>query len=1035
MALDRQVITLPLAQGLDTKTDPKQVEAGKLLELENGVFTTLKAIRKRDGNVALGKTISTASGLSEIDAGRGLATYNNELLLADGQSLYSYDQGANAWTSKGPFVSLTVDKSAFVRNTYSQNNQDGATHSSGLQLYAWQETGSSPANSLWYSIVDGNTGQVVVPPTYLTGSAIKPRVIASGSNFLIYYCSTATTRLELFLIPVGSPLSAPQGYSLTTATADSNALNAGSPNYDVCQFGEYIAVAFNNGNAAGRTTVRMYSAVSPTSLVFPQNVISYRSRSIAIFPAYAGISGLGPCVAFSTDNNSLPYTTDVRYVQYTANLASVVSSAVVASSLADPSAAMMITGVSTDPTNYGFDLYYSSNYLGGTLAYWRFNSSFVGTGATPFRKTLFGVSKAFALDGYSYIAGVHQSSLQSTYFLVRGDGTSTSTLVAKALPSIAGPRPAQNTTVFASTDWVMPMPCSVSAIDADSFRMPLLEQALLAGNGLATATGVSALTFNFNDEQHSYAHATLGSNLHFSGGFVQMYDGVNVVEHGFHLYPEGSTATAVGSGGSLSAGQYTYAVCYEWIDQQNNIHRSAPDTGIAAVTTVNNDSVNVAIPYLQLTDKTGSRPVQLIVYRTQANGTILYRVTSLTAPTLNVLNGASTVTVVDTLSDTALALRPQLYCQYIQGAASGIPYELPNYPAPPTGHIWLHRNRIWVVDSTNPLQLWYSKECQIGAPVEFNDTFVKQIDPRGGPITALASADDKLLVFKESHIFFIVGQGPVATGLQNDLSDAILITTDCGCIDPRSVIGTPVGVMFQSRKGIYLIDRSLQVQYIGAPVDAYNAESITSAILAADTNQVRFTLGGGKSLVFDYFVQQWGTFTNQYAVDSIIWQNTPVMLRSNGTVLRQTSGVFTDDGSPIRLKLTTSWFSFAKLQGFQRVRRMQVLGAWKSAHNLQIDACVDFDDVPVQSVVVSPETPSAYGATSPYGNEVPYGGGFQLYQWRVDLARQKTQSVKFTIQDLPTATASGEGCSLSSIGFEVGAKVGLAKVPATRIAG
>ena len=37
--LQRQNIVVPLAQGVDTKTDEKQVEAGNLLELENGVFT------------------------------------------------------------------------------------------------------------------------------------------------------------------------------------------------------------------------------------------------------------------------------------------------------------------------------------------------------------------------------------------------------------------------------------------------------------------------------------------------------------------------------------------------------------------------------------------------------------------------------------------------------------------------------------------------------------------------------------------------------------------------------------------------------------------------------------------------------------------------------------------------------------------------------------------------------------------------------------------------------------------------------------
>lgn len=63
MPLERQVITMPLAQGVDTKTDDKQVVAGKLLELENGVFTRLKSIQKRNGYKALGRAVSNASAV------------------------------------------------------------------------------------------------------------------------------------------------------------------------------------------------------------------------------------------------------------------------------------------------------------------------------------------------------------------------------------------------------------------------------------------------------------------------------------------------------------------------------------------------------------------------------------------------------------------------------------------------------------------------------------------------------------------------------------------------------------------------------------------------------------------------------------------------------------------------------------------------------------------------------------------------------------------------------------------------------------
>jgi len=244
-------------------------------------------------------------------------------------------------------------------------------------------------------------------------------------------------------------------------------------------------------------------------------------------------------------------------------------------------------------------------------------------------------------------------------------------------------------------------------------------------------------------------------------------------------------------------------------------------------------------------------------------------------------------------------------------------------------------------------------------------------------------------------------------------------------------VGTPVGIMFKTAKGIYLIDRSLQAQYVGAPVEAYNDETITSSLLLNDKNQVRFTLSGGKTLVYDYLVQQWGAFTNQQAFDSLIWQGASTMLRQNGRVLKETAGVWTDAGSPYSLKVTTAWMTFANIQGFQRVRRAQILGAWKSPHNLAVDVYVDFNDTVVQSMTVTPQLPQVYGGVSPYGAGL-YGGEFQLYQWRIDLARQKNQAVKFTIRDLPTATA-GEGMSLSSIAFEVGAKQGVAKVPKAQI--
>ena len=1021
MPLDRQVITMPLAQGVDTKTDVKQVTAGKLLELENGVFTTLKAIRKRNGSVALNKRVTNqAAPLDQITAGAGLATFQNELLLADGHSLYSYDQGAQGWTAKGAFESVYVTGAPVIRDSYDQSCPDGAVHPSGLQLYAWED--SSSAGVIKYCVTDTVTGQTVQPSTLLAGNAIKPRVLSCQNSFLVYWYDTLDLVLKLAVFSVAQPNSPPLTFQLTGSGGTINSVNTTSPNYDACVVNNNIALVFNNSSVGGGYTLRVYKGNDPTTQLYAQQTVGYRVRAVTVFPYSCGQALDGIVVAYSTDNDVFPYTSDIQYDAFNGSISAIISSQVMEYSAAPPP--QNITGCRAPNNAIGFQVYFS--FPGSfRVSKARIDETYSLFTNLPWLVTGMLYGRAFVYDSHVYVPVCFSTttSTQNTFFIVRDDLY----IAAKALSGTAGGFPAPKTPYSGTVS--RPILPGVTQLDADSFVMPVTEQALLAGAGLSTLKNVTSLTFNFDDPQHSFGHATLGQNLHFTGGFVQMYDGVNVVEHGFHLQPDYVTPSLSGSGGSLTPGLYRYAVTYEWIDNQGNPHISAPTlANTVLVSSGSTSSVTLTIPYLQFTAKT-TNPVQIIVYRTAADGTILYRVTSLTSPSYNVINGVSaTLSYTDTMSNATLVTMPQLYTQPLTQQDTIVE----NNPAPPTGLMVLHRNRIWVVDSTTPLDIWYSKEVFAGYPVEFNSGFIRHVDPRGGDITALATVDDKLLVFKQSHIFFIVGQGPTNADLNNDFSDAILITTDCGCIDPRSVVGTPVGIMFQSAKGIYLIDRSLQVQYVGSPVEAYNNETITSATLTSNTNQVRFTLESGKTLVFDYFVQQWGVFTNQYAVDSLNWQDTMVLLRSNGTVLKETPGVFTDAGSPIKLKLATSWLSFANVQGFQRVRRAQILGAYSSPHNLSVSVCVDFNDLVIQEATIVPTPPTYYGGSSPYGAESVYGGTFQLYQWRIDLARQKCQAVKFIIEELPEATA-GEGFNLTSIGFEVGAKTGLNKMPASQI--
>ena len=1042
--LDRQTVTLPFSQGVDTKTDPKQVPAGKLLELENGVFRSPGQLQKRNGHVKLSQTIATGGTITSSAA---LGRYGDELLLADGSDLYSYDNAADQWNDKGPFNSIYTTKTAVVRNTDTQRMQDSAIHPAGLQAFIYEQTSVNPSTGpyyagVFYSIVDTTTGQIVVSSTNIgTTTYYKPRVLVVNDVFVLYvYCTDG--RIYAATIPVAAPSTAPTFVSLTANVNNDYSSSNTSPNFDVCVMdnatAQAVYLAFNNRQ--GGTSINAYNFNNPlaASPAYHAEIANRISRAITVFPNNIDTAGaMGPLVAFSTDSGSSPYTPSLALFQFDKAL-NPVNNLVhsFGGALFNPNDIAHITGAPSGPPGVlGVEIYFDT-----TLLVTRRVSKYAGTFAGGFTLTQdwapgsFLGGKAFLRGATVYVPLLWNSSLQSTYFLVDSNNYP----VAKALPTLAGPyTPQYSTSPFSVSNWVMPTLASITSPASDVYSIALVEQATANGSGGAAQVGISGLTLDFNNPTNSFQFAELGNDLHWSGGILQMYDGVDVVEHGFNLYPEGLQASAVSDPtSSIEPGTYQYKATYEWIDNKGNLHRSAPSTPVT-VAVLANEAVEVDVPYLQLTDKRDARsPVQLILYRTLVLSgtptTEFHRVSSLTAPTPNVVGGAPPfigglprATITDKLSSVDAQSRAFLY------TTGDI---LPNFPAPPAKSVTLHRNRLWVVDSENPLTIYYSKDRAAASPVEFaGEAFSKTVDPRGGPVTALASLDDKLIVFKRTHMFFLIGQGPIDTGAQNDLSDSILITTDVGCIDPRSVVGTPVGLMFKSAKGIYLIDRSLQGQYIGAPVEAYNQQTITSATLAPNVNQVRFTLGNGLTLVYDYFMQQWSVFTNAYAVDSVLWNDTFVMLRAGGVVWREAPGIYTDVGAAIKLKATTAWLSFANVQGFQRVRRAQVLGTWKSSHNLQVTVYNDFLEAPTQQVTAYPVTPGAYGGASPYGSGTPYGGTQQGYQWRIDLARQKCQSVKFTVEDLPVGSPS-EGMALSAISFEVGAKKGLNKLPADQIA-
>ena len=293
------------------------------------------------------------------------------------------------------------------------------------------------------------------------------------------------------------------------------------------------------------------------------------------------------------------------------------------------------------------------------------------------------------------------------------------------------------------------------------------------------------------------------------------------------------------------------------------------------------------------------------------------------------------------------------------------------------------------------------------------------------------------MIFKGTSIFRLTGRGPDATGALDDYSGAILVTTDCGCSNPRSVVIIPDGLIFQSAKGIYLLTRAMEAKYIGADVEAFSGNLVTGGALIPTTNQIRLTLAdsseGPLAVEYDYYAGQWSSLTNVSAVDATLWNDTFLYLRSSGVVLQETAGVFSDNGSYVRMRLMTSWLQFAQLAGFQRIYELEITGQFKSAHRLRIRAAYDFNPALIQEAYIDPEGGTAYGE-GPFGDGV-YGGDFPTYIWRFYPEWQKCTAIRFVIEDVQSGTTTGESLNLSGLSLEIGIKKGLQPRPATASTG
>lgn len=999
MALQKQPISISFNQGLETKTDKFQIPIGKFLTLNNSVFTTQGRLTKRNGF----KNLTALPNAEQTT----LTTLNDNL-IATGSFLYAYNSDSDEWLNRGIIQPVQLNVQPLVRVSTSQSSPDMAVASNGIACLVYVDNGVS-----YYQMSDSTTGQHLVNRTAILSTATDPRVFILGGYFIITYKATisAATHLQALPIPIATP-SAP-----LTAINISSTVNNLAAGYDAVESNNSLYIGWAN---AGNSIKLAY--LSSTLLV--STAVTIAGHTATLMSLTADISASTAVIWISFWDSS---STNGYVAAYNQILGVILAPTQIITTT-------VINEVTSIATNAVLTVFYENqnqyNSVGAdpSTAKTDFISKIAVTqagsvgSASVILRSVGLASKTWidATSGIVYMLATYGESNQPTYFLIDSSGNIYLRLAyangggyaaSQVLPSIS----------YANGQYMYPYLIKdfLTTVNKDTFATGLTANQV---NAIYTQTGVNIAQFSINT--NSQYSSEIAGALHLTGGILWEYDAVKPVEHGFQVWPENVAGTTTTGAGAITAGTYYYQFTYEWTDNAGNLHRSAPSIPYLVTTTTSSSTNTLYVPTLRLTYKIAPNPVRIVGYRWSAAQQVYYQFTSVSSPTLN-NPSIDYVTITDTLADLSILGNAIIY------TAGGV---IEDIAAPACIASALFNNRLWLIDAEDRNLLWFSKQVIEAVPVEMSDLLTLYVAPTSGaqgstgPMTALSAMDDKLIIFKRDAIYYINGSGPDNTDANSQFSDPIFITSAVGCSNPNSIVLMPQGLMFQSDKGIWLLGRDLSTQYIGSPVEAYNNNVIMSAKSIPTTNQVRFVLDNNMTLMYDYFYNQWGTFSNVYAISSTLYQNTDTYLNTYGSIYQESPNTYVDGSVPVLMSFTTGWMNIAGLQGYERFYFANLLGTYITPFKLNMGLAYDYNSSAIQNILITPDNYAApWGGEAVWGSGPAWGGPGNVFTARAFPEKQKCQSFQVSINEIydPTFNVSpGQGLTLSGLALIVGVKRG-----------
>lgn len=1087
-----QPVTINFSQGLNLKSDPWQVPVGQFLDLRNSVFTTQGQLRKRNGY----KLITTIPGAATI------TTYIGNLVsLSSVLNVYSQDTNtvipAGSMQPMGLSV-LAIVRSATSQTTVDVAIAPNGLacevwlDSNGDSYYQISDSSTGGTIVPYVPLTTATDVSATMPRVSILGNYFIITYLATVSS---------NASLRYIAIPFQTPLAPLVPVTISTAISSisaaydalSVAVNSGILYLAWEDSGVIKLVQLSNSLVLSTVVNQATSAADLISLSWDSNLsqlwVSFYSSSSSTIKVSAYTSSLSQILAVTTVvssvtlNNGLSstaangvvtifyqvqnfygYDSSLETDYLASNTCTIGGTAgspkIVLRSVGLGSKAILVNGI-----NYML-VCYSSAYQ---PTYFLIDAS-----GNIIGKLAYSNGGGYAINQILPQINVSTNSAGQTVFKI-------GYLFKDFLASIANPvGPAgsnvgTNKTMGASA----PPIYTQTGINISSWVFGAPVATAETGNILHMGTGFPLMFDGAKPVEHQFhlwpdaleaATTNTGGGLsaqqYYYQGIYNWTDGqgnpqysapsipvgiVVVAGSGVSfdsIFSSGVSSIVVSSASGLFVGQVITDTTTGANIQANTritsivgttIGLSLPTAGDSATTpgdtlqTVDQGVNTVYFPTLRLTDKTINK-VRLNLYRWSAANQNFYEVTSVQVPVLND-SSIDYVTITDNKNDLVVVGNSLIY------TTGGVVEDI---AAPSFSICSMFDDRLWVVNNEDPFSMWYSKQVLEGTGVEFSDLFTYYVAPTQGaqgstgPITALAPMDTELIVFKKDAMFYLNGSGPDNTGNGSTYSQPIYISSTVGCDNPNSIVQTDDGLMFQSDKGIWLLSRGLQPEYIGQAVERLVLGNIvTSASIIPGTTQARFKMNTGITLMYDYFYRQWGIFSTS-GISSTLYQGMDTYLDKFGRILQETPRLFLDIATPVLLSFVSNWIQLQGISGYQRFLELQFLGEYITPHNLNVEFGYDFGPLSEQAEVQPLNGTGNYGADGTFGETSPYGGPGSLEQWRVQNAHQQCQSFQISIQEVydpSQGVPAGAGLTLSAFTAIVGVTRGYRPVKASTTVG